>query len=130
MAKLNYKANYKFTSTKIKGTLEVSVDLYSFIEDGIHYLYCPQLDINGYGKSESEAKKSFRITMEEFFRYTINKNSLGTELKRLGWKHTKKRWLSPELTELLKDNENFNDILHKKEYKKTTQSVQLAEAAC
>ena len=129
MAKHNYKANFILNSPKSKGRLEVSLDLYLFEEDNIHYAYCPQLDLNGYGKTEPEAKKSFAITIEEFFRYTLNKETLISELKRLGWKINKKQWLSPELEDLLKENEDFNDILHKKNYKKTTENVLVPEYA-
>lgn len=127
MAKVNYKANYTVNTPKDKGLLEVSVDLYQFIEDGLHYMYSPQLDLYGYGNTEKESKESFHVTIEEFFRYSINKNTLDKQLRALGWKVSKTKWTSPDLEDILRDNENFSEILHKKEYKKTTQNIPVPE---
>ncbi len=43
-------------------------------------LMFPLFDLTGYGTSEDEAKKSLSVTLDEFLRYTINKNTFIFEL--------------------------------------------------
>lgn len=65
--------------------VNVRLDLIKFEDTGCQIVYCPALDLSGYGKTNEEAEESFKITLEEFFRYTLNKNTLKKELLRLGW---------------------------------------------
>jgi hypothetical protein len=51
--------------------IEVSLPVVLFKENNIHIAYCPAVNVYGYGESDSEAKKSFEISLSEFFRYTI-----------------------------------------------------------
>ena len=48
-------------------TLKLNVIL--FKKDGIFIANCPALDLLGYGKTESEAKKSFEVVWDEFLTY-------------------------------------------------------------
>lgn len=82
MGKLRFEDNYKNASSKIEAVLS----LLQFKEKEVTIIYSPALDLSGYGNNEKEAQKSFEITIEEFFRYTINKRTFETELKNLGWK--------------------------------------------
>ncbi|MBE0663470.1 MAG: hypothetical protein IH597_13500 [Bacteroidales bacterium] len=65
--------------------VDVHLPLILFEDSGSQVVYCPALDVSGYGKSEDEAFESFEICLDEFFRYTINKNTFRAELQRLGW---------------------------------------------
>ncbi|HEY4787807.1 MAG TPA: hypothetical protein VIH57_17245 [Bacteroidales bacterium] len=58
----------------------------AFEEDGAKIVYCPALDLSGYGLDENEADESFKISLDQFISYTIHKNTLDKELRRLGWK--------------------------------------------
>lgn len=40
-----------------------------FEDSGCKIVYCPELDIAGYGKTYDDAEKSFYITLEETVRY-------------------------------------------------------------
>lgn len=40
-----------------------------FEDSGCKIVYCPELDVSGYGKTYEEAEKSFCITLEETVRY-------------------------------------------------------------
>ena len=42
-----------------KANLKAHLDLYSFLDNNIHILYCPALDMSGYGETEEDAQKSF-----------------------------------------------------------------------
>lgn len=49
--------------------IKKDLTLISFIEDGVHILYSPDLDLPGYGYTEDEAKQSFRVALEAFLQY-------------------------------------------------------------
>ena len=59
---------------------QFKLSLFSFIDDGVRIIYSPALDLSGYGKTIAEAKVSFELTLEEFVRYTTNKNSLHNKI--------------------------------------------------
>jgi hypothetical protein len=59
--------------------------LVEFEEGNVTIVYSPALDLSGYGYSPEEAKQSFSEALQEFFRYTNNKNTLDKVLKDLGW---------------------------------------------
>ncbi|MBL0308869.1 MAG: hypothetical protein IPP77_04075 [Bacteroidetes bacterium] len=125
MAKLKLKASYPIS----KGKLETRLSLISFEEDGVTIIYSPALDLSGSGYDLNQAKASFWEALNEFFRYTVNKNTLAVELKRLGWdiKGTKlnRKVSSPDFTTLLKQNEEFRDIVSNKEFSKFNETVQI-----
>lgn len=45
------------------------LELVHFIKNGIHFVYCPHLDIAGYGHTLKEAKESFKVCFSEFLCY-------------------------------------------------------------
>jgi hypothetical protein len=62
------------------------LDLLSFKEDNVFFVYAPALDITGYGYTETEAQHSFVETLETFLDFTQKNKTLEGELNRLGWK--------------------------------------------
>jgi len=111
---------------------DVSLDLIIFQEDNTHIVYCPPLEVYGYGINESEAQESFKTSLAEFFRYCTNKNTLRLELKRLGWqlKRSKtKPMIPPTITELLSTNENLSRIYNNYDFRKTATSVSIPAVA-
>lgn len=40
-------------------------------EENIDILFCPSLDLYGYGRNKEEADKSFNFSLETFFDYII-----------------------------------------------------------
>ncbi len=67
-------------------TVEIGLSLLAYLDEGLHVIFSPALDLFGYGNTEKEARASFDETLEEFLRYTTNKGTLQAELLRLGWK--------------------------------------------
>ena len=67
------------------GKYHVGLSLVEFEEENVTIVYSPALDLSGYGYSQEEAKQSFSEALNEFLRYTTNKNSLDKVLKDLGW---------------------------------------------
>ena len=112
--------NLKISGNKQFGTNSVKFDLplFLFEEDSTRFAYLPSLDLTGYGKTEEEAKESLKVVLEEFLRYTINKNTLFIEMKRLGWqvKSKKKPMHAPEISDLINTNNQLKEIINYKNY--------------
>lgn len=53
----------------INEILEQDGSVVRFEDSGYRIVYCPSLDIAGYGRTDEEAEESFRITLEETLRY-------------------------------------------------------------
>lgn len=53
----------------INEILERDGNIVRFEDSGCRIVYCPSLDIAGYGRTDEEAEESFRITFEETMRY-------------------------------------------------------------
>ena len=87
----------------------ITLQLISFEEDGLTFVYAPALDLTGYGKNEDEAKRSFEITLKEFVKYTDNKSAIVKELEKHGWVVKKKGNLNkgvkaPSYIDMLENN--------------------------
>ena len=111
---------------------DVLLDLITFKEDNTTIVYCPPLEVYGYGVDENEANESFKISLTEFFKYCTNKNTLRLELKRLGWQLKKsktKPMIPPTITELLSSNENLSRIYNNFDFRKTATNVSIPEVA-
>ncbi|MCJ7446570.1 MAG: hypothetical protein MUO72_02650 [Bacteroidales bacterium] len=74
-------------------------------EDGNNVIaYCPALDLSRYGPTAAEAERSFKVTLSEYFRYTMNKGTLAEDLKKLGWKIKKSLDKKPVPLFIIKNN--------------------------
>jgi hypothetical protein len=103
---------------------DVRLSLIMFEEDGSQIVYCPALDISGYGNTEKEAKESFTISLGEFFTYTTHKKTFNEEMTRLGWKLKRNKYMKPpNMSELLAKNENFSRIFNDHSFRKVDQQI-------
>ena len=129
MSKLLLKAS--LGNLPKKRRIEVNALIVAFVEDSLYYYYAPQLDVYGYGRTETEAKESFEITLHEFFRYTLNKGTLQNELKRLGWKfQTKTKAIAaPGFSQLLQSSAELKDIVENRSFTKTQHLIQMPAVA-
>ncbi len=111
-------ANKGSVSAKWQGrqmTITMELPFFSFIDNGFFVLYCPALDLSGYGKTPEAAENSFTTVMNEYFEYTTTNNTLIADLQRLGWKigEDKNDPVTPPLiSDLISTNENFTEILN------------------
>ena len=132
MAKTAKKLTPKGTFKTKKAQVQVQVPVFEFKEDDVEIIYCPSIDLSGYGKTLKEAESSFGIVLGEFLDYTTTKGTLIKELKSLGWK-TKAHNANikgPELAALLVSNELLKAIVNaKKNFKVTQRQVHLPLAA-
>ena len=87
MQNLNFEGHFDGASAKV----DITVGLLQFEEDGNTIIYSPSFDLSGYGKNPVEAKKSFEITVAEFFRYTLNKKNSDEGIKSVGLEHKANR---------------------------------------
>lgn len=111
------------------GSINVRLPLISFKEDKSEIVYCPALDVSGYGLTEKDAFDSFLVSLGEFFRYTLNKKTFHSELSRMGWiikKHHK--MIPPEMSYLLEKNDNFNRIFNTHDFKKYNETISIPVA--
>ena len=114
-----------------KKTITVNVPVMLFEEDGTCIAYIPVLDVSGYGSDEEEAEKSLEISLEEYFSYTTNKNTLFEDLKAHGWTIKKKHrpYIAPEITDLINKNEYLHDIVNTRPYKMNRMDVAMPQYA-
>jgi hypothetical protein len=121
MQKGNLQGENKYGTHFVK----VSLQVLFFEEDNIHYAYMPSFDLTGYGNTEEEAQQSLTVVLDEFLRYTLNKNTLFIEMQRLGWKikSKKKPMYAPQMSDLINTNDQLKDIVNSKQY--TTSNYQV-----
>ena len=106
--------------------IDVRLPIIIFKEDNIEIAYCPALDVSGYGTNEATALDSFKISLNEFLRYTLNKKTLFSNLKELGWKiHKTKPMHPPEFSKSLEYNKYFSDIFNNQSFKKIDELVSI-----
>jgi predicted RNase H-like HicB family nuclease len=75
----------KNTLQKERNSLNVSVEVALFQEDGIWVAYCPALEVSSYGDNKDEAKDAFEEAMQIFLAETERKGTLEKYLLKLGW---------------------------------------------
>jgi hypothetical protein len=119
----------KLSGVKKVGTNKIVINLqvFFFQEDDIFFAYMPSLDLTGYGNTPKEAKDSLTVVLDEFLKYTINKNTFLIELKRLGWKikSKKKPMHAPQMTDLINSNEQLKEIVNSKQYSTSNYPVKV-----
>ncbi len=123
MSKIKFSENFGGEKTGIRTELS----LIHFMEDATHIIFSPALDLSGYGNTESEAKDSFQIVLQEFINYGMNKKTLLKDLENHGWKikggSKSPNIQSPDLAYLLKTNTELEDIFHTKDFHKYNQEL-------
>ena len=121
MQELHLSGEKNFGGKSVKLNLPVIF----FKEENMHFAYIPSFDITGYGVNDKSALESLTVTLDEFLRYTINKNTFLLELKRLGWKikSKKKPMVAPQMSDLINSSEQLREIVNFKHY--TTSDFQV-----
>ena len=103
--------------------------LISFQENHVFFVYCPALDLTGYGENESEAKKSFSQTLKMYVNHTIQKKTLFKDLEEHGWRVKRNQKLkAPDFDFLFQNNKEFKSIVNNKNFSKYNEKVQLPES--
>jgi hypothetical protein len=107
--------------------VSVKLSLFTFIEDNVHVVYSPALDLYGYGNDEHEARHSFEVSLKEYVKYTSNKKTTAQDLKKYGWQVNKrlKTLNSPDVSAMLETNEAFRDMVNNRPFKKYDMNIQI-----
>jgi hypothetical protein len=124
MAKHHLEARYDGHKHRV----EISLDVITWEESGVHFHYAPALDITGYGQNANDASASFKYQLDEFVVYTLNKGTVYDELERLGWtvNKKKKRVVAPDDAEMLADNETYRNLVNMQGVNKFSTNLELA----
>jgi hypothetical protein len=111
-----------------KNEIRATLQLFYYVdENDLHVLYCPALDLTGYGDDLDKAKASFDIVLEGYLRYTVNKGTLFEDLKKHGWKvkEKNKKASSPTVQDLLQRNKDFSALINNKSIQTFDKSVEI-----
>ncbi len=115
MLKLSSIQNLNHTAISLFNRM----DLLIFKENNAHIVYAPALDISGYGNTKKEAETSFLTSLKEFLEFTNQKDTLKSELSRLGWKSDNNNiFVPPYFDELLQKNAYLSEIVREKNFQK------------
>jgi hypothetical protein len=79
-------ASVKGSNQHGKIHVHFNLDIIKFKEGENVIVYCPTMDLSGYGNTEKEAQRSFKTVLSEYFRFTLNNNTIKEDLQRIGWK--------------------------------------------
>lgn len=117
----------RYSINDTRSQVDVQLSILTFKEDDIYFMYCPELDIVGYGKTEKVASGSFDVVLNQFFTFTITHNTFHKEMKRLGWKLSDgKSGKAPELPQMVSNRDYLVEIMqndYRKSSKEFTVSV-------
>lgn len=69
--------------------IEGNLSVFAFREEGVSFIYCPALNLTGYGNNTKEAQSSFKTVLYEYLKYTIENKTLADDLTAHGWKNNK-----------------------------------------
>lgn len=120
---------YQADMTNRQWNIRARLELYLFREKDVYIMYCPALDLSGYGMSEEEAKESFNIVFSETLQYSLNKETLHSYLKKQGWNvkgKSSRNIKAPEFKVLYDRNDEFRDIIDNKDYSKISKELEFA----
>lgn len=64
-----------------KKGVKLNISVISFVEEKTHIVFCPALDMSGYGTTEDEAFESLKVSIKEYLDYTLKKSLLSKTLQ-------------------------------------------------
>ena len=111
----------------MKNTTETlfKISIISFKEDDCFFVYCPSLDLTGYGDTEKQASESFNIVLGEYIRYTTEHGTLIADLEEHGWRMNGKGLTPPKISKSLQKNKDFDNIVNNYDFKKQNLSLSI-----
>ncbi len=128
MAKQQLRAKAKISKKGVEVTADIQ--LLEFEENGTYFVSSPALNVVGYGNSLNEARSSFWTTLQEVIEYTITKNTLLKELKKLGWQIKGKQFKTlkaPTLSRLIPDSEELQRLFNSRPIRVVPTQVHIPE---
>jgi len=126
MSNTNFEYSRAFNNPKVTVIMQLSLVAY-VDDDDIHYVYCPALDLTGYGHTDEEATSSFEKTIELYLEYTVNKQTFVADLKAHGWNLKNKKIVSPSFRDMIKRNKDFENIIENRNFTKFTRNIKIPD---
>lgn len=104
--------------------IRVSLDVFSYKENGVQMMYAPALDLCGYGITVEEAKQSFEVVVSEYLRYGLENRTLEEDLRAHGWKPSSEmqEFESPDILSLVRRNKQLQNVM-RKDYRKVSRRL-------
>lgn len=106
-----------------------SMELYSFVENGIRIVYCPSLDLSAAGNTLTEAQREFEQIFKMHIEDCVENGTLRDDLLAHGWKQKRSVLNAPKATTVLSRNPMLRDIVNNRNYRKDTRSIVLPRSA-
>jgi hypothetical protein len=110
-------------------SVEVDLNLISFIEEELYYVYSPEMDLYGYGQTDVQARESFDFILRETLQKLTKEGVLFDELKKLGWfiKQSRKtvELVVPLFSDLVNVNSELKEIVDTKIYTRYLYAVNI-----
>ena len=106
-----------------------SMELYSFVENGINIVYCPALDLSAAGKTLTDARREFEQIFKMHIEDCVENGTLREDLLAHGWKQKRSVLNAPKATSVLSRNPMLRDIVNNRNYRKDTRSIVLPRSA-
>lgn len=123
------KPQIKASGQFVDGTKKANyrnIPIFIISEDDTKIFYGPVFDLSGYGHSEQEARQSLVTGINEFFKYTMHKNTLENELLKLGWKQPKKKkFIPPAMSDMVKERDYFSEIMNEHDFRKESMDFEV-----
>ena len=108
------------------GDIMVSLDIISYSEDGCKIIYCPALELSGYGKTKAAAEESFMITLHEFLDFTLEHGTLPKVMEELGWKRgVGGAVVPPTMKDMYKSRVELQDLISERNFTKRRSNISL-----
>ena len=100
-----------------------SMELYSFVENGMRIVYCPSLDLSAAGNTLTEAQREFEQIFKMHIEDCLENGTLRDDLLAHGWKQKQSTLNAPKATDVLAHNPMLRDIMNNRNYRKDTRSI-------
>lgn len=121
------KGKFEGQFSSDKRIIQIGLEILTWQEDGVFFVYAPSLDLTGYDTTKEGAHAAFENTLDDTLLYMDRKGSLFDELERLGWtvNRKRKRVNAPHIDDLKKDNSEIEDLLNRSDVVKESHEVEL-----
>ncbi len=111
----------EINNTGVKANLSV----FMFKEGDVFHAYCPELDLVGYDKTESGARKSFEWVLKDYLDYTIKNGTLEQDLLNHGWRKRRSGKVAEPTPSMMLRRGQLRKVLGKSEFNKYSIPVTL-----
>lgn len=76
---------------RVKRLITVVVSSFTYVDKDTkqYVIYCPSLELSGYGETREQAQEMFRFSLDDLFKFWMNGSPevMDEDLKKLGWKN-------------------------------------------